>query len=218
MNSGINYILFHQLLEQTSSRLSPDVSNIINIYITQQKWYSTFYENMSKSLSPKPRQNHGTQGIFHPIPELPQEWHEHPLHKELLQRRCFDLSDGWKGCFWWSLVILYYLYICCFFFTCFLSSDVIHLFFNISQHQILLLVKHTPKEIQQTRFTRCSMIAVPSSTELPAAMDSAFRSANHWPPNPVAFSGVGSTPFEVPKWPLMEVVPKSRLVFPPEKN
>ena len=105
-----------------------------------------------------------------------------------------------------------------FFFTCFLSSDVIHLFFNISQHQILLLVKHTPKEIQQTRFTRCSMIAVPSSTELPAAMDSAFRSANHWPPNPVAFSGVGSTPFEVPKWPLMEVVPKSRLVFPPEKN
>lgn len=130
MNSGINYILFHQLLEQTSSRLSPDVSNIINIYITQQKWYSTFYENMSKSLSPKPRQNHGTQGIFHPIPELPQEWHEHPLHKELLQRRCFDLSDGWKGCFWWSLVILYYLYICCFFFTCFLSSDVIHLFFK----------------------------------------------------------------------------------------
>ena len=168
---------------------------------------------MSKSLSPKPRQNHGkTQRIFHAIPELPQEWHEHPLHKELLQRRCFDLSDGWNWCWngdpWWSFI----LFVVFFYMFSILRCNTP--FLKISQNQILLLIKHTPKEIQQTRFTRCSMIAVPSSTELPAAMDSAFRSANHWPPNRCWIHPIWGAQMAPPFGSRSKIATR----FPPEKN
>lgn len=111
----------------------------------------TFYDNMSKFLSPKPQQNHDTQRIFHPIPVWPTPTEpgvasgvtRAPTSQRAATAAVFRPVWMVKVLKWWSLVILYCLL---FFSHGFLSSDLQK---NIAKSDFATN-QHAP-EIQQTR-------------------------------------------------------------------